>query len=498
MSRLPRCISLKRILASASFIGCADIVVDSITDHSSRVQEGDLFVAKVGAVADGHDFAQQAADRGADAILCQKPLAEIGLPQCVVPCVAEAYARLCQALHGFPSTRLPLVGVTGTDGKTTTCWLLRSILSQPHGGRPPRPVALSGTIDIDDGLTLQPASMTTPGPMELAEWLGRAKSHGVTAGIIELSSHALDQKRAAGVSLDAAIVTSLARDHLDYHANEHAYMQSKAAIVDLVKRGGRIVLAASAADAIFQLASPAERQVVVFGEHEAATASVSVQNETRNGLELTLHLENQSVDVTTSLIGRHNADNILAAALAALHLGATPEMIQNGVAAVDVVPGRLEAIETDGSFDLFVDYAHTPKAIETVVAVAKRIARGRVIVVCGAGGERDVGKRPLMGQALREADHVILTSDNPRSEDPVQICREIIAGLPTNCSHQTEIDRRSAIERAVRRAKIGDLVLVLGKGHEVTQRVNDDIIDFDDRVASADAVAKWKTENTFA
>ena len=496
MSRLPRCISLKRVLPSASFIGCADIVTESIVDDSRRVREGDLFVARRGAIADGHEFAQQAIDRGADAVLCSRPLAEINVPQCVVPCSDEAFGRLCQALHGFPSARLPLIGVTGTDGKTTTCWLLRSILSQPHEGRPPQPVALSGTIDIDDGLTLRPASMTTPGPMELAEWLGRAKSHGVAAGVIELSSHALHQKRGAGIALDAAVVTSLARDHLDYHESEEAYARSKAEIIALVKRGGRVVLAASAADAILRKAATDGKQIVIFGEHDAATASVSIHQETREGLRLTLNLGHQAIDVSTQLIGRHNADNILAAALAATHLGATPTMIQSGIEAVSIVPGRLEAVATNRPFDVFVDYAHTPKAIDVVTGVAKRIATGRVIVVCGAGGQRDVGKRPLMGQSLHQADYVMLTSDNPRDEDPEQICSQIADGLPANVSFETIVDRRSAIDSAVRRAAKGDVVLVLGKGHEATQRIGDELIAFDDRAACTSAVARLDAEST--
>lgn len=491
MSRLPRCVSLKRILPSASFVGCADVVTESICDRSADVRDGDLFVARKGLQFDGHEFAADAVARGAESLLCTRPLPDIDVPQCVVPCSADAYGRICQALHGFPTMTLPVVGVTGTDGKTTTCWLLRSILSQGADGRPPRAVALCGTIDIDDGLMPQPSSMTTPGPMELAEWLGRSRSHGVAAAVMELSSHALDQKRAAGVQLDAAIVTSLARDHLDYHQTEEAYARSKAAIATMLKRGGKVILAASAADAILRQNPMAGPQLVIYGEHEAATASVLIREESADGLELTLSFGRHQIDVRSPLIGRHNADNILAAALAASHLGATPAMIQDGVAAVHLVPGRLEAIDTDGSYHVYVDYAHTPKAIETVLAAARRIAANRVVAVCGAGGERDIGKRAEMGRALQKADRVILTSDNPRSEDPAIICQNIAAGL--GAEHDVVLDRQAAIQTAIEQVGAGDVVLVLGKGHETTQRFADRVVPFDDREVCAQAIARFRS-----
>lgn len=465
--------------------------VKSVCEHSAKVVEGDLFIARTGTRFDGNEFAADAVSRGATGVLCSRPIPSIDVPQCVVPCVAEAFALICHALHGYPAARLPIVGVTGTDGKTTTCWLLRSILSQANGSGPMRAVALSGTIDIDDGIMPRPAAMTTPGPMEIAEWLGRAKSNGVAAAVMELSSHALDQKRAAGLKLDAAVVTNLGRDHLDYHPTEEAYFAAKTAIVDLVRPGGRVVLSPSAADFVLSHSLLDDKQVVVCGDHDAATASCEILRQSGGGLELRLRIGNVCIDVHSPLLGRHNAENILAAVVAATHLGASPEMIRHGVASVDVVPGRMEAVDaSDLPFGVYVDYAHTPKAIETVVRTAQEISTGRVIAVCGAGGNRDVGKRPLMGAALAGADIVILTSDNPRDEDPASICEQIAAGIRGQSTVETIIDRQVAIDRAVALASDGDVVLVLGKGHEGTQRIGDDVIPFDDRIACADAIER--------
>lgn len=489
VSRLPRCVQLRRLLSSASFVGCADIGVESLTDHCDDVQPGDVFVAKRGFTADGHDFAKVAFERGADAIVCERPLSTVDVPQCVVPNAAVAFAQICHALHGSPAHRLPIVGVTGTDGKTTTTWLLRSILSQPSDGRPAKCVALSGSIDVDDGVMLNPSALTTPGPMALAEWLGRSVGNGASAAVLEISSHALAQDRTAGILLDAAVITGFGRDHLDFHETVDAYATAKSRIVEQTKASARIVVGANAVESVLGRVNTSQRDVVIFGDHLKARASVEVVEESLSGLKLRLQIDGEMIEVESSLIGRHNAENILAAATAAKHFGVTAKSIRSGVAAVSVVPGRMEPIDSGDRFQVFVDYAHTPRAIETVVGVARRLATGRVIAVSGAGGGRDRGKRILMGEALSSADLIVLTSDNPRHEDPLTICDQLRSGVRGEAVAETIIDRQQAVEHAIASAQAGDLVLVLGKGHEATQLIGAETRLSDDRDICREAIA---------
>lgn len=490
VSRLPRCVPLRRLFPEGSFVGCADIMVERATDHAADVRPGDLFVARVGPRVDGHGFIREALDRGADALLVERPTAAVDVPQCVVASTNRAFAELCHALHGNPSRRLPVVGVTGTDGKTTTCWLLRSILSQPKPDGLIRPVALCGTIDIDDGLMPRPATMTTPGPMLVAEWLGRASGNGAHAAVLEVSSHALDQDRVAGVELALAVLTSFGHDHLDYHESLEAYAAAKAKVCDLLRSSGPVIASPQAVENILPHCGVRSGRVVRIGEQAESVATVRVVQEALSGMDLEVTFRGRSLTMSSPLIGIHNANNVLAAVVAAKLLGVADEQIIQGVAAMTGVPGRLESVESDDAsgIHVLVDYAHTPDAIRTVLGEVTRLANGKVHVVAGAGGGRDTTKRATMGSALAGAATVTLTSDNPRDESAAEICRSMATGLADHTDVTTVVDRRDAIQAAVGRASRDDVVLILGKGHETTQTIDGEVHEFDDRVVAAEVL----------
>lgn len=473
----PPPVSLRRIFPAASFIGCADIAVTDAFEQSHRCTPGSLFAALPGTKSHGRDFVVDAIRRGARAILTDRPIVRADVPQCVVPHVRQAYSEVCQTLAGNPSRSLGVVGVTGTNGKTTTTWMVRSLLEAAG-----RPAGLLGTIHYSDGIDSAPSSLTTPDSQTLADWLAAMVAKKTRYAAIELSSHALAQDRAAGIGLDAAILTNITQDHFDYHGDLGAYSTAKARIFDLVKRGGLVTLNQDDAGcrSLWEQAA-ARHRVITFGLDGDADVDARILEQTVEGTTFEARLGVRNVAFRTPMIGRHNVSNALGAIVVADHFGLTTDEIQSGLDNLPSVPGRLERIDCGQPFQVFVDYAHTDDAIRRVIHTLREVVPGRVICVFGAGGDRDRSKRPKMGAAAAHADIAIVTTDNPRHEDPQQILGDIVRGFANSRTRPFVVaDREEAIERALELADPGDCVLLAGKGHEKVQIVGADRIPFDD------------------
>ena len=448
--------------------GTEGVDVTAITYDSRRVDRGALFCCVRGAVNDGHEFASGAVRDGAVALLCERPL-DLGVPQVLVSEVRPAMAELAAAFHGRPSERMTVVGVTGTNGKTTVTHLLRSVLTA-GGAR----TEVVGTLT---------GARTTPEAPDLQELLAGFAARGVSAVAMEVSSHALDQHRVDAMSFRAAVFTNLSQDHLDYHRTMDRYFSAKAA---LFEPGRAAVAVVNASDPwgrtlIERLRAAGDPVVAAFSAEDAVDPVVGLDSSRFTWRGRTVHLP---------LGGQINVMNALAAATAAAAIGVPEEAIVSGLESVEPVPGRMEPVDAGQPFSLIVDYAHTPDGLERVLSGA-RSARptGRVAVVFGCGGERDPGKRPLMGEvAGRLADLVVVTNDNPRSEDPMSIIDEVASGVGPGADLVVEPDRRAAIGRAVGWARAGDVVVVAGKGHETVQQIGQEAIPFDDRVVAREVI----------
>lgn len=472
-------VNLRRLFPSASFVGCTEMAVSDASEDSRKCTPGCLFAAIPGATHNGQEYVEDALAHGASVILTSQPLAKVKVNQCIVGDVRAAYSELCQALAGSPSRRLGIVGVTGTNGKTTTTWLIRAILeaNKKHTG-------LLGTVEYSDGVTTEPASLTTPDSRALSDWLASMVSKKTPHAAIELSSHALQQSRAAGVQLDVAVVTNITRDHFDFHGSFDNYRTAKSRMLWMVKKGGLVVLNADdpAASSLAELV-PASSRLLTFGIENGADVSCRIAEEAQIGSRFVVEHGAEEFEFFTPLIGRHNIENCLAAIAACRHFGLSLDSMADGINTLRTVPGRMELIEGRQPFRVFVDYAHTDDALRNVIRAVRPTTRGRVIVIFGAGGDRDREKRPLMGQAAATADVCVITTDNPRSEDPELIISQIAAGVPAHAKKHIEVDRETAIAWAIRHAKPGDTVLVCGKGHERVQVIGDERIPFDDAAA---------------
>jgi len=470
-------VSLRRLLPSASFIGCADVVARDVVAHSSQCNPTTVFAAIPGTRHDGASFVADAVNHGAAAILTDRPLPATTVPQCIVSDVRRAYAELSHALFAYPSWRLGMVGVTGTNGKTTTTWMTRAMLQ--HAGHP---TGIIGTIEYCDSLEQFPASLTTPDSRTFSALLSDIVARRARFAAVELSSHALEQRRCTGTLLDVAVVTNITQDHFDYHGHFDAYRTAKAGILGMLKRSGLAVLnaddpgASSLAEHV-----PASAQLCTFGIEQPADVTATQIRATHDGSTFVVQHGSEQIEMRIPLVGRHNISNCLAAVSAGLHFGFSLDTIAAGIAALDSVPGRLERVDCGQPFDVYVDYAHTPDALTRVITALRPTTAGRLICVFGAGGDRDRTKRPLMGTAATAADVVVITSDNPRSESPQAIIEEILAGIADRAECHVEEQREQAIAWALDQAQPGDCVLIAGKGHERVQVIGQTAIAFDDR-----------------
>jgi UDP-N-acetylmuramoyl-L-alanyl-D-glutamate--2,6-diaminopimelate ligase len=475
----------QQLLDGAEFLfqrGNPDIA--GIDYDSRRVQPGWCFVAMKGDTTDGNRYIDAALAAGAVAVVSDDlkidPKGEVAWAQ--VPHGRRALARLSANFYKRPAEKLANSGITGTNGKTTTSFLLESIL-QAAG----RKTALIGTVEYHVAGKILPAPHTTPEPLELNQLLADALRNGATESVMEVSSHALAQQRVFGVPYDVAIFTNLTRDHLDYHGDFDSYFTAKRALFEGIGTDPPRVAVTNIDDEYGKKLvkfSKSRSQVLTYGAKEGDFHADNV-DVGMNGTRFDLITPDGTVPLWSPLIGRVNVYNILAAAAAAFARNCAPEALANGIERLLRVPGRFERVDAGQPFTVVVDYAHTDDALRNLTALAREFvsrAGGKVITVFGCGGDRDRAKRPLMGEAAgRGSDYVILTSDNPRSEDPMAIIHDALPGLEkTKTRFTVEPDRAKAIALAVKQARPGDIVLIAGKGHEKTQTTREGAHAFDD------------------
>ena len=448
--------------------------VGSVSDDSRAVEEGGLFLAVRGSERDGHDYLDRAAQNGAAVAVVDDP-ARTALPALIVNDTRRAAAIAAAAFYGEPARALRLIGVTGTNGKTTTVGMLRHLLDDTE-----RRCASIGTLGVligSEGTPLDGGSgLTTPGPVELQRVLRVLHDRGVRTVAMETSSHALHQGRAEGLRFAAGVFTNLTRDHLDYHVTMEAYLAAKALLVSLLTDDGAIVV--NADDPAWAALPPAPR-TVRFGLTERADVGAEDVRYTPRGSEWTLAIGEERRPVRLPLIGDFNIANALAAAATAWVVGEPAAGIAQRLTTMPQVPGRLEIISEEPT--VLRDYAHTPDALERALDAVRPFTTGTLAVVFGCGGDRDRGKRPEMGRiAEAHADRVIVTSDNPRTEDPERILDDIEAGMIAG-GHERIQDRRDAIARAIHASVVGDVTVLAGKGHETYQIRGDVKYPFDER-----------------
>ncbi len=479
-------VSLRHLFPTASFIGCADLKVRDAVCASTEAAPGAMFAALPGTARHGREFVPDAIDRGAKSLLLDRPLPACPLPQCIVPGVREAYARLCHALFADPTRHLGVMGVTGTNGKTTTTWMVRSILEAARG-----PSGLIGTIETSDGIGRCPATLTTPGSRDLAMLLASTRRNLVRYAALELSSHALDQSRTTGTQLDVAVVTNLTQDHFDYHGTFENYRLAKSRIFSHLKRGGTAVLNADDPAAMSLLPLTNSAQVVTYGLRLEADVHGEILGQSVEGTHFRVTAGAESAIYFTPLIGRYNVSNALAAIASCRQLGLSLREMIAGLEQLRLVPGRMQRVSHGRGqpFEVWVDFAHTDDGLRGAIAAVRPLVTGRLTVVFGAGGDRDPGKRPLMGRAAADADSAIVTSDNPRSESPAEIARAIVSGWPRSTPPEIILDRETAIRQAIHSALPGDGILIAGKGHEEVQIIGTEKRPFRDVEVSLEALA---------
>ena len=464
-----------------------EVHVHQLQYDSRKIQRGDCFVAMRGTGTDGHRFLESAIEKGASVVVLEQDSAlsdyyflHSGVVKVVVPDSRKALAVMAANCFNHPSSRLMMVGVTGTNGKTTTTHLIKAILEEA-GQR----VGLLGTIEYRIGDTVIPASHTTPESLELNELLARMVTAGCQSVSMEVSSHALHQSRVYGLEFDAAVFTNLTQDHLDYHGSMEEYFKAKKTLFDSLDSDA---VAITNADDVWgmQIATSSRARKVSYGVAEHADVRATDIQLSIEGTSCTLWFGNAQTTMTTPLVGRFNVYNILAAYSTGLALGVSQQTLLAGIRSVASVRGRFERVPSPKGWAAIIDYAHTPDALEkclrTIHDVLPREGRGRIITVFGAGGDRDKTKRPLMGSIAGQlSDIIIVTSDNPRTEDPGRIIDDIVAGIPRGAQVTQLVDRRGAIHSALRQARSGDVVLVAGKGHEDYQVIGKEKIHLSDR-----------------
>ena len=472
-------------LSTNSVEGSLDREISGVTYDSRRVAPGMIFVAVPGQNADGHEFISAAVERGAAAVICERTQAfPSRATRICVPDAREAMARVSRSFYHHPSAKLKVVGVTGTNGKTTVAFMIKAIL-EAAGLR----TGLLGTVRYEIGDRRLPAQRTTPESVEVQQLMSQMLKADCQACVMEVSSHALDQKRVLGVEFDVGIFTNLTRDHLDYHGTMESYFAAKKKLFTSLKEGTKKGAAIINIDDAFgaRLASETTGLEVqlTYGLDQTARLRATKIELSAEGSRFVVETPERKFALRLPLIGRHNIYNALAAVGAGLALRVDVVKLQAALNAMPPVPGRLEAVPCGQPFGVFVDYAHTDDALRNVLTTLREVTKGRVLLAFGCGGNRDAGKRAKMGRVAAElADFTIITSDNPRKEDRARIAAHIEAGYRAvrdeACS--IELDRRLAIQQILGKAGPGDTVLIAGKGHETFQEFEDTVVPFDDRL----------------
>ena len=473
---------------------CGDAEVRDVQVDSRRCGSGSCFVAVRGAAEDGHKYVPAALKAGAVAVVCQDDSSvPESLPHAVMEDSREAPGLLAQAALGWPSRKLINIAVTGTKGKSTTTYLVRSILEEAGSL-----AGLLGTIAYQTGRRTLAAPTTTPDPVGLAEMTAEMVADGCTHLVMEVSSHALVQHRTAGVEFRVAVFTNLSGDHMDFHGDMASYLAAKRTLFEHLDAGATAVLNRDD-PAGPAMAEATRAKVLWYSLQSPADLRGAVRRIDYSGTDFTVDFAGRETPFRTPLMGRHNAYNCLAAAGVAAALGIDLAVAARAVARLDRVPGRLEPVDAEAPFKVFVDYAHTDGALENVLRALRDVEKaGRVIVVFGCGGDRDRTKRPRMAAvAERLADVVVVTSDNPRGEDPAAIVAEVLTGFSPAARARAivEVDRRLAIDAAIAQAAPGDVVLIAGKGHESYQILGSRRIHFDDLEVAAEAMRNRERGN---
>jgi len=483
---------IKNLSASCLKTPFFDFPVKGVACDSKKVKDGFIFVAVKGASRDGNKFILQAIENGAQAVISSPPpnflISQLSdhVVYIHVPDSRKALSLLAAEFHHWPSRKMKVVGVTGTNGKTTIAYLIEALVKKSG-----KNCGVIGTVNHRFTGRVIPSGNTTPGSLELESLLGLMQEAKNDYVAMEVSSHALDQDRAHGINFSAAIFTNLTQDHLDYHPTLVDYFQAKCKLFKRLNKGS---LAVINLDDKFgrELSHFTCAPVVTYAIDQPAMASAGDIRYGPDKTEFILRINDYRIGIKTNLIGRHNVYNLLAVAAWAWKEGFNLETIRASFEEFSQVPGRMEKINFNGNFSVFVDYAHTDDALKNVITSLRQVSRGRIIVVFGCGGDRDRNKRPKMGRVVTElADYAIITSDNPRSEEPLDIIDEIIRDIDKD-NHIIIPDRKLAIRESLTVAGAGDIVLVAGKGHEDCQIVKDKVFAFDDRKVVRECLESMK------
>lgn len=495
---------VQRLKAEHQLLNCTqfsgDIQVHGITADSRTAEEGSLFCAYPGTKQDGHDYIDDAIQNGARVVVQEAPCPDHseadGIIQVKNARLCEAY--IAQEFYGHPSQSMNVIGVTGTNGKTTTAYMIQGLLEGLG-----ETAGLAGSVHHKFGERIIPSDMTTPGPTKLHSLLDRMQYNGCDWAVLEVSSHALDQHRVDAVSFDAAVFTNISRDHLDYHGSMESYRDTKTRLFSMLDQEGIAVVNADDSSSSKMLEECPGKPVKISLNEDQSDYRASIFDQSLFGSSWFLSHENMASRIRSRFPWKYNVENATAA-IATVHqlIQKTPsfdrdrssrDVLQNissSMSRIEPVPGRMDPVRGPGDVNVFVDFAHTPEALENVLSEAEPCVPGQLRAVFGAGGNRDRGKRPRMGKAVEQfADVLYITSDNPRSEDPMKICKEVQSGLSSNGDSEApagqtvimEPDRRKAIEQAITEASAGDVILILGKGHESFQQIDGREIPFNDK-----------------
>jgi len=483
---------LAKRIPGARVRGGGEVQVRRAVHDSRRVRPGDLFVALAGTQVDGHRFVQAALEAGAAAAVVSREVDLPGNPSLlVVPEAREALGICAHALAGDPTRHMTVCGVTGTTGKTTTTYLSRSIFEQAG-----RPAGILGTIGYIIGRREIPSPLTTPDADYSAGYFAEMREAGLDAAVMEVSSHALHQRRTAGIDFDVGAFTNLSPEHLDYHENMISYREAKGMLFAGLAETAHAVLNADE-PASRSFAEATRAAVLWYGlETPADVTAENLRSDTK-GSRFTLVTPRGQTEVRTPLLGTHNVLNCLTAAAMAEALDLPADAVAAGLEAVETVRGRLEPVPTNLPLSVLVDYAHKTDALEHALTTVRELVRadGRLLLVFGCGGDRDRQKRPAMAKvAERLADRIVVTNDNPRTEVPEAIADEILAGFDAPEAVTVELDRRKAIALALEEARAGDVVIIAGKGHETYQIIGDVTRPFDDREVAAEVLRRLEAD----
>ncbi len=469
--------TLVRHLDSVGTYNLCDVEITGITNDSRKVRPGYLYVAVKGYKTDGHNFIKKSIECGAQAIVSEERSAlDTNVPQIIVRNTRKTLSSLSCCFYNNPSQKINLVGVTGTNGKTTTTFLTKSVIEKAG-----YEAGLIGTINYQIGKKVITARETTPESVELQRFIAEMVAAKMKFAVMEVSSHSAIQHRIEDIDFKTAVFTNITTEHMDYHKTFANYMNAKAELFKNLKKDSFAVLNA---DDKFSahFADRTSAKIIWYGIKNDADIKAEICRESTSNTMVKLSCSGREIDVKIPFVGLHNVYNTLASVASAISLGFGLDVIKSGIETASIIPGRLENVPCDRGFKVVVDYAHTPHALETVLHALKNLIKGRILLVFGCGGDRDKEKRPQMGKIADEKSDIFwLTNDNPRSEAPLDIIDNVKAGIKSGRSFHIQTNRHKAIAEAISEAKDDDLILIAGKGHEKYQIIKDTIVSFDDR-----------------